>query len=591
MEIERLSKYLRDKLYEISNLIGSPPKDITYDIFSQFIVDKLSLREFNLTKSSLFPPNEEEVVQMSVKVFKEKGLSLSLNELAKLIGVKAKVIRGQVGSIGNLYKKCLTLDTTLSELAITEFNFEVEDYRGSLLKDISQHSKFVVTSAVSGKPVHADFFKILQNYAKVNNALILILPGEDRTCRRSITQWQLDPILRDCKIIFEDTRLNSNVFVSDIKVSAKQPLPLTGLSGLAQGKGSIVVGSPKQFLEFVPTGNHKLPLAIMSTGAVTIRDYSTDKFMSKRLSKLAEHTHILGAVVVELLDDKRYAFRQLQYCEKDNNVIDLDTSYCPDGTTTKVRAKAIVLGDSHVAVRDEIVHEEVHGLVDFLRPSEVLMHDVFDGECVSHHIATKPVLRALIKNSQSPTLEQEGILIRDYIDAFCDKVDKVTIVRSNHDDFLDRYLSEGRFINDLDNCEYSLDLCKAYLQGKNPLQTMVEDKIGLRNKNKVNWLSWDEDYLVKSWQCGNHGHLGANGSKGSVKNIEKCYPKSIIGHSHSPCIYRNVVQVGTLSKMKLTYNRGASAWVHSVAVIYDNGKVSLINFIPNKNNTCVDWRL
>ena len=103
--------------------------------------------------------------------------------------------------------------------------------------------------------------------------------------------------------------------------------------------------------------------------------------------------------------------------------------------------------------------------------------------------------------------------------------------------------------------------------------------------DKVKWLSIDDDYRVEGIQCGAHGHLGANGSRGSLEAMETAYGNSVSGHSHTPQILRGAWCVGTSSLLKLEYNRGASSWLHSSCLIYPGGARQLINCIDGK------WKL
>jgi hypothetical protein len=135
-----------------------------------------------------------------------------------------------------------------------------------------------------------------------------------------------------------------------------------------------------------------------------------------------------------------------------------------------------------------------------------------------------------------------------------------------------------------------LDLAKALIEGKDPLKYMITEKIGLSSSISVRWLGSNEDYKRYGVQLSNHGHLGPNGSKGSAKSIEKCYEKSFIAHSHSPCIFRGVFQVGTLSKLRLAYNQGPSSWVQGVGLLYSNGARTLLNVVEDKKGN-YSWRI
>src|SRR5690606_26016423 len=74
-------------------------------------------------------------------------------------------------------------------------------------------------------------------------------------------------------VVFRDVALNSNIFLSTIKLSAKQINPLTGLKRLTK-HGTCILASPKQMLEHVAVSNKKtIPRALMTTGAITKSDY------------------------------------------------------------------------------------------------------------------------------------------------------------------------------------------------------------------------------------------------------------------------------------------------------------------------------
>jgi hypothetical protein len=118
----------------------------------------------------------------------------------------------------------------------------------------------------------------------------------------------------------------------------------------------------------------------------------------------------------------------------------------------------------------------------------------------------------------------------------------------------------------------------------------MEERIGLSEDIEVKWLKVNEDYTKYGCELSSHGHLGPNGSKGNAKNIERCYKRSFIGHSHSPCIYRNVYQVGTLSKLRLSYTKGPSSWLNSIGILYSNGNRTLINIIKGKDGK-YSWRV
>ena len=213
---------------------------------------------------------------------------------------------------------------------------------------------------------------------------------------------------------------------------------------------------------------------------------------------------------------------------------------------------------------------------------KVILHDIFNATSITHHDIGKYAIKAAKSNKGLGSLALEGTKLKNYLEEISTITDEVVIVKSNHDEALDRYLNEGRFINDPENFYFSLDLVKKLIEGKDPLKHMITDTLGLKSKSKVSWLERDEDYLVYGIECGSHGDLGANGAKSSMNTLEKGYNKCVVGHSHTAGIYRQVYQVGTSSGLKLDYNKGLSSWTHTMCLIYSNSCRQLINIIKNK---------
>lgn len=96
---------------------------------------------------------------------------------------------------------------------------------------------------------------------------------------------------------------------------------------------------------------------------------------------------------------------------------------------------------------------------------------------------------------------------------------------------------------------------------------------------------WDS-YSIKNILISLHGDYGNNGGRGSPGGLSKIGAKTVIGHSHSPCIHMGCYQVGTSTKLRLWYSsKGASSWLNTHCLILPNGKRQLVSVIDG----C--WRL
>jgi len=445
----------------------------------------------------------------------------------------------------------------------------------------------VITSAITGCEVHEGFYKSIRNYCQINDAELLVLAQSDpaHNLNRKDLGY-IDRILSKEYLITQDTALNSNLYISTIKLGAKQIDPITGLGRIGQRNGSFIYASPKQRLKMVATANNKLPRALMTTGAITHPDYSSTSYMSDRTAYIAENDHVIGALVVEIGDDVKYYFRQIQADIEDNgSFIDLGVKYSED-SAIPCRAEAVVLGDWHSGETDPTAIKAWQELSKVVDPKCVVIHDLFNGLSISHHEEKLKIRRAQLAAASKLSLREEINNLAKDLDVLAGMADQVVIAKSNHDLFLERYLQDGRYIADPQNHRLSLDLAAAMFDGIDPLSYAIEKTNLCSNLHNIRWLSEDEDFKVARIQLGQHGHRGANGAKGSIKSIEDAYGNSVSGHTHVPQILRNAWCVGTSSLLKLYYNKGPSSWCHASCVVYPNSSRQLILSI--NGDWCLD---
>lgn len=467
---------------------------------------------------------------------------------------------------------------------VEEENIYTQEYREALEDEIKNYKKFIITTAVQGKEVNKDFANALRNYAKRNNALVLVLPCEDVASRGKKASKTIDisPDIADFKVVFKDTYINKNLCLCAIKVSAKQINSLTGLDRLTiQRQSSIIVASPKVFLRYVPNMHYDIPPALMTTGAVTVNNYDTDKYMSKKTSTLAEGDHAYGAVIVEVESDSIFHFRHVQ-ASSYNSVTDMGIDYLPDGSVQPLNNTVMIMGDSHTGYHDKELHETVMEAALKAGTDVVFLHDVFNATSVTHHDKGKGITRAVKALENRLDLESECLAVRNYINDIVLHDMDVYIVNSNHDNHLLKYLESGDYVNDPMNYKLSLKLALAAVDGWNPLHYAIERELGYR-EDRVHWLVEDEPCQVYGVQVGVHGDRGANGSRGSLQVFEKGLGNCVVGHAHSAAIIRDAFCVGTVALMDQGYNRGLSSWTRTCCLIYKNGTKQLINFIPDKN--------
>ncbi len=478
---------------------------------------------------------------------------------------------------------CCASDADFSETDMT--------YQEELEKDISKYNRFIITTAVNDKRVNKPFLASIKNYAKRNKALVLIIPCTGKRSKNKNAQEppHLSSDLDEFKKIYKDTYLNKHLCISALNIPATTINPLTGLDRLLLSKkASMIVASPRVFLKHIPNMHFDIPPALMSTGAITENTYSSDKFLTKKADYLAEADHTYGAVVVELEDECTFHFRHIQASNK-GSFIDLGIEYFPDGRVEVSQESVMVMGDSHIGYHDEELHEEVMKLAYETDTKEIILHDIFHGSSISHHDVGKGVTNAIKHNEGRLGLKRECIAVKNYLASIAEQGLNVTIVKSNHDNHLFRYLNENRFMNDPINYAFSLKLASAAVDELDPLRYAIEEELKYKN-NRIVWLQEDSGYKVYGVEVSHHGSTGSNGSKGSLAIFEKGLGNCVTAHTHSAAIVRNAFCVGTVGFMDMKYNKGLSSWTRTCCLIYNNGTKQLINFIPNSKG-CYTYRI
>ena len=226
--------------------------------------------------------------------------------------------------------------------------------------------------------------------------------------------------------------LHKNLQVlSDIKIPPTGSTPLSGLNSVT-GLESCIVGHPRQQVKSLPILDgypHKL---LLSTGAVTVANYTDSKS-----GKKGEFHHSLGFVIVEL-DGKHFHIRQVS-ADDDGNFYDLFKRVNNGEVSDNVEGcEAAVLGDIHIAHNNERATELSFDLLDKMKPNHTMIHDIIDCESISHHEENDPFRIMQKEENGTGDLKKELEIMLQWV---ADRLKyNLVVVRSNHDDFLDRWL-------------------------------------------------------------------------------------------------------------------------------------------------------
>lgn len=439
----------------------------------------------------------------------------------------------------------------------------------------------MVSSAVTGCKPHKGFLKAMNSYLDKRQGVPLFIPITDPASKAGFV---LAPELGREHIVFGDLALNSNLYINGIKMSAKQIDPTTGLNRMGHTR-SFIFGSPKQRLRFSANSINKYPHATMGTGAVTLPNYETNRYMSERTAKLAQVDHKVGALIVELDPDGKYYFRQVQAASS-GAFADLGKLYMPDGRVLDYAPEFFVMGDLHPGEVDEQALNAWEQVVRVTKAKNGIIHDGYNGHSSSHWLEGKIMDKARMAIAGMTSIEAEGKLCAKYLKkilSWFPAEGKLYMVGSNHNDFLSRYLNDKRWIKDYENLDFvTKHLIGPAMQGQDPVKVLVEMFLTPQERTRIVW--WDEhtDFRFAGCQLAAHGHLGPNGSKGTLKNLAAAFGSCFVGHSHTSGIYQEAYQVGTTTHRKLPYTKGPSSWMHASGLLYANGSKQLIHVIDGK---------
>lgn len=532
---------------------------------------------------------EDDIVEIE-KIYTSKEISWDSKEreLAEYTGVGARTARKWAKKLG--------------------FTNPIEpkspQFENAKKKKISKKKKrFIITWAQNNTPVHEVFLRNIEAYAKEIGAEIIVIAGRYKNPTSVFSDKNIDTWhSRVMPYLYAGTHAIHKhlIVVGDVKISPTAVIPMTAMEGFS-GSESCVFGHPKAQMQMVPVLEDCPPKKMMTTGACTVANYTDSK-----AGKKGEFHHTLGFVIAEVKDKEVFFSRQVTATD-DGNFNDLYYNVKFKGGNKKVNivpgltfltdeiegspkvsknktVDAAILGDVHFGCHDQkVLDATIDILFKKLKPKEVVLHDVFDGYSISHHDEKDPFAQYHKEVDGRNDLNKEIELMLEGLEQFSDY--KCIIVRSNHDDFLDRWLTRADWKKQstMKNTP-SYFKFGALLAERGAPKGVIPYVIEERFPNFIT-LGRSDSYRVNSWEVGQHGDVGASGSRGSINQFRRLNTKMIIGHSHSPNRKDGVIQVGTSTNLRIGYNIGPSSWLQSHAIIHGDGKAQQIDFISGEFTT------
>jgi hypothetical protein len=480
-----------------------------------------------------------------------------------------------------LNKSERTVQAWISKLGITEkaLTESPQFLKAKERKFDKKKKRFIITWAQNDTPVHDAFVANIEAYANHIDADIHVIAGRYKNPTSVFSDKDFDTWSPRIESYLDANRheVHKHMWImSDVKIQPTAVDPMTGLQGMS-GINSCVFGSPKVHMETIPVLEGNLPKMMMTTGACTVKNYTDSKS-----GKKGEFHHTLGFVVIEIKNKDLFFARQVT-ATADGSFTDLYFRV-EEGNISKVKSiSAAILGDLHYGQHDERVIEKTLEMFGDLKPENVILHDVFDGLSINHHESKDPFIQYQREVDGTNSLRRE---IDEMIDGL-KKFEKynVTVVRSNHDDFLDRWLkgTDWRKANTLKNSIEYMEYSALLLKGQAP-NGVIPYLINQRYPS-YRTLGRSDSFVVNGWELGQHGDIGSNGTRGSLLQFRKLNTKIVVGHYHSPGRKDGALAVGTSTKLRVNYNIGPSGWLQSHVIIHNDSKAQHINFIKGEFTT------
>jgi transposase len=201
-----------------------------------------------------------------------------------------------------------------------KMEIEPEQYEQAKKRKFDKEKdKFIITWAQNNTKIHKGFYKNIEAYAKEINADIHIILGRyknpNRLNENSEETW-VEEVLKYGDASRHDIHKYVSI-MSDVKIQPTAVNPMSGMEGLS-GINSCIFGAPKVQMEMIPVLENNKPKMMLSTGALTVKNYSDSK-----AGKKGEFHHTFGFCIVEIKNKDIFFVRQVTADDKTGDFTDL----------------------------------------------------------------------------------------------------------------------------------------------------------------------------------------------------------------------------------------------------------------------------
>lgn len=447
--------------------------------------------------------------------------------------------------------------------------------------------RYVLTVAQNNTDADSDFLASLIAYCERNGAELLIAetlynrkafrqPGLDETDDGTWFDPKVKPYLVSGHIDLGGTH-----FIADANVIVTAKHPTSGFDGASPAGVNVIIPASKIELRVGAALKGATTKIIAATGAVTKRNY-----ILRKTGAIASFGHNIGALFVDTVAGD---MRHIEQMDGASGFYDVDGYYSPDGFTPLQRGDvaALQFGDIHAEKMDAANMANCVALIERFQPENVIAHDVLDFSSRNHHNIKDPVfvhIQTVNGNTVRGDLESVAYVLDELASVAYDFGGSVHIVESNHDLAINTWLKNADFKIDPINATVYLECMLALYKHNeetggasfNMLQYAYEKIGGGTESANISFHETDESLVIAGVEMGNHGHNGANGSRGSPKQFANLGVPMNTGHTHSPSIYGTCYTAGVSASLEMGYNVGPSSWAIAHVLTFENGQRQII---------------
>jgi len=443
------------------------------------------------------------------------------------------------------------------------YNKEPEQYLDAKQRKLNKSKYYLITCAQNNSKLNNQFWIEMLAYAKFLKAEIHVILN--RYKNPTSTFNDNDEYWDKAILPYADARrqkIHQKLeILSDIKVQPTAIDPLSGIEGISAA-ASCIIGHPKVHLKVIPALEGYDPKLMVTTGSVTKPNYTDSK-----AGKKGEFHHTYGFVIVEIKDSKTFFIRQVT-ASNDGSFTDLVHQVKGEKVKVINSISYMNIGDKHIGVHDPIVEVQQEKILNYFKPKQTIIHDVFNGTSVNHHIDKDPIAKYALQLKGDNLIKKEFENLFKWIQKW--KKYNLAIISSNHNDWLDRYIKGMDWKKDIPNAMEYVKYAEILLSGKandGLVACLIKEKF-----KDVKIVGRNESFKINNVELSQHGDAGVNGSRGHINSFRRLNTKMDIGHTHSPARMDGVMYVGTSTHLRQDYMTGASSHMSADIICHTDGK-------------------